>query len=246
MPVMAPALVPAIMSTTMPFCSRALSTPRWDMPRAAPPPRATPMRTPRRSWTSRSRPLASDRPQGGCGRRLGDLEIAAGEVAEVGHGRGHGGVALQQPGDADLVAPAAGRHVERLQAADRGVARGSPGRNRPRDRRVSINRTARSGSRSAWTSKMMRLASCHSAACRRISSSSSSRPSSRSDRNRTSGRPRHSSESLNTASFSPTSRSRSMSRSAARRVAGDSWISASIIGARWGAVPKKCFRRLPA
>ena len=49
MPVMAPALVPAIMSTTMPFCSRALSTPRWDMPRAAPPPRATPMRTPRRS-----------------------------------------------------------------------------------------------------------------------------------------------------------------------------------------------------
>ena len=47
---------------------------------------------------------------------------------------------------------------------------------------------------------MMRLASCHSAACRRISSGSSIRPSTWSGRNRTSGRPRHSSESLNTAS----------------------------------------------
>ena len=55
--------------------------------------------------------------------RLGDLEVAAGEVAEGGRGRGHGGVALQQPGDTDLVAPAAGHHVERLQAADRGVTR---------------------------------------------------------------------------------------------------------------------------
>ena len=67
MPVMAPALVPAIMSTTMPLRSRALSTPRCDMPRAAPPPRATPTRTPRRSWTSRSSPLASDRPKGNFG-----------------------------------------------------------------------------------------------------------------------------------------------------------------------------------
>ena len=94
------------------------------MPRAAPPPRATPMRTPRRSWTSRSRPLASDRPQGSWVRLVGDLEVAAGEVAEVRHGRGHGSPAVQQPGDADLVAPAAGRHVDRLQPADRAVALG--------------------------------------------------------------------------------------------------------------------------
>ena len=93
------------------------------MPRAAPPPRATPMRTPRRSWTSRSSPLASDRPQGNSGGVSCDLEIAAGEIGEVRNGGDHGTVALKQPGDADLVAPAAGRHVDRLQAADRGVCR---------------------------------------------------------------------------------------------------------------------------
>ena len=106
------------------------------MPRAAPPPRATPTRTPRRSWTSRSSPLASDRPQGNLGGVSWILKSRAGEVGEVRHGGDHGAVALEQPGDADLVAPAAGRHVDRLQAADRGVCPHRPGRNRRRGRRV--------------------------------------------------------------------------------------------------------------
>ena len=52
-----------------------------------------------------------------------DLEIAGGEIGEVRNGGDHGTVALNQPGDTDLVAPAPGRHVDRLQAADRGVCR---------------------------------------------------------------------------------------------------------------------------
>ena len=123
MPVMAPALVPAIMSTTMPLRSRALSTPRCDKPRAAPPPRATPTRTAAEVVDQPLQPVGQ-RPAGGqFWRRFVDFEIAGSKICEVRNGGDHGTVALEQPGDADLVAPASGRHVDRLQAADRGVRR---------------------------------------------------------------------------------------------------------------------------
>ena len=54
----------------------------------------------------------------------GDLEIAAGHVAEVWYDRSHRDDAVQKPGDAGLVAPAARRHVQGVETADRGVARG--------------------------------------------------------------------------------------------------------------------------
>ena len=118
---MAPTLVPATMSTTMPLRSRTLSTPRCDKPRAAPPPRATPTRTPRRSWTSRSSPWDSDRPEGNPGGVSWILKSRAARLGEVRYGGDHGTVIPDRPGNADLVTPAAGRHVDRLQAADRGV-----------------------------------------------------------------------------------------------------------------------------
>ena len=61
--------------------------------------------------------------QGQFWRRFVDLEIAGGEIGEVRHGGDHGTVVLDHPGDTDLVAPAPGRHVDRLQAADGGVCR---------------------------------------------------------------------------------------------------------------------------
>ena len=56
-------------------------------------------------------------------RRLVDLEVAGREIGEVRDGGDHGTVAPEQPGDAGLVAPAPGRHVDRPQSADGGVRR---------------------------------------------------------------------------------------------------------------------------
>ena len=83
----------------------------------------------------------------------------------------------KQPGDADLVAPAAGRHAQRLQAADGRILRGRRDEvHRAIDERHEPPGPFRLPGPHA-TSKMMRLASCHSAACRRISSRSSIWPS---------------------------------------------------------------------
>ena len=127
-----------------------------------PPPRATPMRMPRRWWTNRSRPFARDRPQGNCGGASAILKSRLATSRRFGTTGATGTIAVQKPGDADLVAPAARRHVQRLQPADRGVARG--GRHEEHRAIDESPSTARPcpRSRSAWTSKTMRVASCHS------------------------------------------------------------------------------------
>ena len=123
MPVMAPALVPAIMSTTMPLLLEGLE--HAEVGHAAGSPAAESHADPHAAEVVDQplQPVGQRPAPGQLGRRFGDLEIAAGEVGELRNDRDHGAAALQQPGDADLVAPAAGRHVDRLQAADCGVCR---------------------------------------------------------------------------------------------------------------------------
>ena len=177
---------------------------------------------------------------------LGDLEVAGDEVAEPRHDGGHRVARLQQPGDADLVPPAAGRHVERLQPADRGLARGGrdevdrpvddlhqPARQFRLQVRVDVEDDAVGvlplGRLPADFLRLQHLAV------------GVDRPRPHARQTPPLGRIAEHGQ----ASRRPRGAGRGAARRP-RRVAGDSWISASIIGARRGAVPKKSFRRLPA
>ena len=221
----------------MPFCSSALRTPRCacrERPR-----RRGPRRCECRGGGGPTAPGRREGPPPGPLRRHHrDLEIAAGHVAEVRHDRGHRDFAVQEPGDAGLVAPAAAG-TSRACRRRNTVSPAEAGTKKPRDRRAPSS--ARPCPRRGPPGRRRRCA--WRPATRRPAGGPLRVPESGHRRGGPGISPRHpfhESESLNTARFSPNSRRRSRSRSAAQRVAGESWNRPTIIGARRSVVPRKC------
>ena len=194
------------MSTTMPFCSRALSTPRCDMPRAAPPPRATPMRTPRRECTRRSMPLDSTRPQ----REEYCDSPTLNSRLQKSRSSGTQGVTLQPSSSSHtiLILSRQPRAVTSNARNRRSADWISPGRTKTKTRSDLIAISSQPCSEPAATSNTIRLACCHSAICLRIPVSSRRRSPSDSERNCRPGSDRQVSASLSTQISSPNSRSR--------------------------------------